>query len=719
MRFEKEYIKGKFPVIVTIVIVVCVAIFAAMLKTMTVDREKWVELRQTNFERDNVITPPERGNILSTSGELMASSLPNYKIHFDYLAGVPVLKHDAEGRPLYKAKDSLLRDSLLAGRLAFIERNIPAMSSGLARICPGAGDSARYDRHLREGLKQRARYFDVCEGYILNYIQYNQLRRLPVFDIKSKNRSGVVADERNNRKKPFGSLASRILGKMYGAKDSAIYGLELAYDSLLRGENGLSRQRRVRSKTIEIIDKEPVPGYDLVSTIDVSLQDACESALRDQLLAVDAEFGLVILMETKTGDVKAIVNLGRDTTDRYNYYENQNYAMEAAMEPGSTFKTASIMVALDDGLLKVTDQVDVASGVYVMYGCKMRDAGWYRSGGIGLSDVTRIMIKSSNVGVSRLIDERYHSDPYKFINGLRRVGIAAPLGIPLRGVRDPVVQGPNENRRWTGASLPWMSVGYNSMIPPINTVTFYNAIANNGRMVRPRFARGISRDGRMVREFPVEVIKEQICKPTTLAQVREILRQVVNDPGGTGKRARNRNFSVSGKTGTAQVVYKGTYATGMHFTSFCGFFPSDDPQYTCLVSIQSQAGGAGGGTWCAPVFAKISERVYQRVITANIASARDSDAILVPDVKRGDGAAARRVLRDIGVSERAVDIREAAACDSRHLPDLTGMGARDAVYAVESRGMRAVVRGVGRVHLQSVAAGSVVRKGRTVVLELH
>lgn len=736
---KKTISSGKFPLVIIPIVLVCIGIMYKMLMTMTVEREKWEDLRKENFEKDSVELKPNRGNILSAEGELLASSLPNYKVRFDFLAGIPVLKTKRDTvngqvvvRNLYTAKDSIARDSLLRERDSLIIRNLPAISGGLARICP-ALDSAGYYAHMKEGLEKRARYFDICPGYILNYIQYNQLRELPVFDIRHKYKSGLIVEERNNRKKPFGSLARRTLGEMFGAKDSARSGLELAYDTLLRGESGIMHQRRIRSKNVDIVDKEPVDGYDLVSTINVSMQDICETALREKLIEVNAEFGVVVLMETKTGDVKAIVNLARDSVSG-KYYEMRNYALAALMEPGSTFKTASIMVALDDGEIKLSDKVDTGSGIYNMHGARMKDANWSR-GGCGVLDVTLAVVRSSNIGVSRFIDMHYHDKPEKFIEGLKRVGIGTPLGLPFYGMADPRIFGPENKSYWSEVALPWMSIGYGTQIPPISTVTFYNAIANGGRMVRPRFVKGISKNGEMIEEFPVEVIKEQICKPQTLKDIQGILWQVVNNKNyGTGKRAGSKHFSVSGKTGTAQVAIGGGYHNGRteHLVSFCGYYPSENPQYTCIVAIRTAAGGVGGGGTAGPVFAKIAERVYSKNVTTDIRRASDSLSVFVPSVKAGDMTAAASLLKRLhipytggaeGWGHATHDDQQVSfttqPTDTALVPDMSGMGARDAVFAIESRGMRARVHGMGRVKSQSVPPGSKIKKGQVITLEMN
>ena len=723
---RKTVSSGKFPLVIVPVVLVCIGILWKMLQTMTVDREKWEQVRKENFEKDSVELKPNRGNILSSEGELLASSLPNYKVRYDFASTVTIQRADSNGKMKWVVLDSVDRDTFLTNRL-------PAISSGLARICP-ALDSAGYYRHLSEGLEKHARYYDVCPGYILNYIQYNQLRELPVFDIRRRYGCGLIVETRNNRKKPFGSLARRTLGEMFGAKDSARSGLELAYDTLLRGQSGIMHQRRIRSKNVDIVDLEPVDGYDLVSTINVSMQDICETALREKLIEVNAEFGVVVLMETKTGDVKAIVNLARDSVSGQ-YYEMRNYALAALMEPGSTFKTASIMVALDDGEITLNDKVDTGCGIYNMHGAKMKDSNWSR-GGCGVLDVTYAVVRSSNIGVSRLIDSHYHDKPAKFIEGLKRVGIGAPLGLPFYGMADPRIFGPENKSYWSEVALPWMSIGYGTQIPPISTVTFYNAIANGGKMVRPRFVKGISKNGEMIREFPVEVIKEPICKPSTLKDIQGILWKVVNDKQfGTGKRAASKHFSVSGKTGTAQVAIGGGYHNGRteHLVSFCGFYPSENPQYTCIVAIRTAAGGVSGGGTAGTVFAKIAERVYSKNVTTDVSRAADSLSIFIPTVKSGDMEAATELLHQLNIpytgvatsgwghfthEDQQLQLTDMAS-DKSVMPDLTGMGARDAVFAIESRGMKARVRGYGRVKSQSLPRGGKIEKGKIVTIELN
>ena len=723
MKFDRKYINTRVTWICVIAALIMLAIVGKATYTATVQHDKWKAVGEVSVS-DTIDLPPTRGNILSADGQLMASSLPDYKVYIDFLSGGVKVGKDSINWQLKHEKDSIL------------DANLDTICGGLAKICDKMSKE-EYKAHLRKGMEKQSRYWEICPHTVLNFIQFNELIKLPVFNQKNRNKSGLVVVPRNNRNKPFGSLAKRTLGEMFGAKDSARSGLELAYDSLLRGEPGKVHHKKVLSKYLNIIDKEPVDGYDLVSTIDVSMQDICESALREKLHELEASMGVVVLMEVKTGDVKAIVNLQR--YDDGEYYEARNYALAALMEPGSTFKTASIMVALDDGYIKVTDHVDTGNGICNMYGAKMKDHNWATRGGYGVIDVPHVLMFSSNIGVSKLVDGHYHNQPEKFVEGLRRVGIGTPLGLPFNGAADPIIRMPKKEGRywvnWSNTALAWMSIGYETQIPPISTVSFYNAIANGGKMVRPRFVKGLEKNGELVEEFPVEVIKSSICKPSTLEDIQKILYRVVNDKEGLGKRAGNPYFHVSGKTGTAQVSNGSGYKGGLneHLVSFCGYYPSEDPKYTCIVAIRHSYYVASGGGQAGVVFSKIAQRIYSKNVTTDLNRAKDSTAIFVPDVKAGNVISAQYVLNELGlksqggqgyewgtasVGNRSVDFQQVKMTDNL-VPNVVGMGARDAVYTIESRGMHVRMHGKGRVKSQSVAAGSKIVKGQTVVLELN
>ncbi len=707
-----------------------------MVKTMVLDKQKWENIRKNNFEKDSLIVKPMRGNILSADGQLMASSLPDYKLYIDFKSG---LSNAAIKRNEFSHQDSVIyltKDSLFLGKGEIFEKELDSICNGLSKLCP-TKTADEFKKQFSEGWKTQNRYFEVCKKTTLNYIQYKTLMTLPFFKEYERHKYfvGLTIEERNNRKKPFGSLARRTLGEMFGAKDSARSGLELAYDSLLKGKSGIMHRRKILNKYVDLIDIKPQNGYDIVSTIDVSMQDVCESALRDEFEVIKgtsglADMGVVVLMETKTGDVKAIVNLS--LYDDGQYYEARNFALAALMEPGSTFKTASILVGLDDGVLNLNDHVNGNGGVFNMYGSMMKDHNWNR-GGYGDMDVAHTLMFSSNIGVSRLIDSRYHNNPEKFVEGLRRIGIGTNLKLPFIGAAAPIIRMPKADRsNWSKTALAWMSIGYEAQIPPISTVTFYNAIANNGKMIRPRFVKAIQENGQTIRELPVEVIKEQIAKPKAIEQIREILFRVVKE--GVGKKAGSKYFNVSGKTGTAQIGGKGGYAGGGHLVSFCGYLPSEDPKYTCIVAIRLAHGSASGGGQAGPVFKKIAESIFANAVTSDLSRAKDSLSVFAPNVKHGYIDAAKSVLKHLGIASKShatvkgevglahIDgksvIFSVANNDYNHLPDLTGMGLRDAIYEIERRGMKAKACGVGKVKWQSIAAGTRTGSRQTVKIEL-
>ena len=721
MKFDKKYITGRFSAIVIGALLVCVLIIWKALYTATVDRDKWMKVAAISVS-DTMVMKPIRGNILSADGQLMASSLPDYKLYIDFLSGIDRKDSiDSNGKLVsrtYDVKQLEEKDSVWMS-------SMDTICSGLARICPRYTQD-EYKTHLTKGLKERKRYWEVCPHVVLNYIQYNDIMKLPIFNFKNRYRSGLTIVERNNRNKPFGSLAKRTLGEMFGAKDSARSGLELAYDSLLRGVPGKKHHKKVLSKYLDIIDQEPVDGYDLVTTIDVGMQDICESALRQKLQELDATMGVVVLMEVKTGDVKAIVNLQR--YDDGNYYEARNYALASLMEPGSTFKTASIMVGIDDGYIKATDWVETGNGVCNMYGALMKDHNWATRGGYGTIDVPHVLMFSSNIGVSKLIDKYYHDQPEKFVSGLRRIGIGVPLGLPFDGAADPRIRMPHKDRRggykqsdnWSATALPWMSIGYETQIPPISTVAFYNAIANNGKMVRPRFVKGIEKNGELVEEFPVEVIKNSICKRSTLKDIQTILQRVVCDKEGLGKKAGNPYFHVSGKTGTAQVSNGSGYKGGKneHLVSFCGYYPSEEPKYSCIVAIRHSYYVASGGGQAGVVFSKIAQRVYSKNVTTNLKLAQDSTAIFVPDVKASHNKDYKNVLASLGLKQSNMGAAPTIN-DVMEVPDVRGLGARDAVYELASRGLKVRSTGRGVVTKQSIAGGAKLEPGQTILIELN
>lgn len=707
---------------------------------MTVQKTYWQTVA-AKVRLDSVLVNPLRGNILAAGNQRLACNLPEYRVYMDFQAirdsKCDTLWHDSLGRP---TKDLL------------------ALCEGLHRVFPSRSAKAFLDSleaayAYIDSKGRRKRCYPIWKRRI-DYMTYKQLKELPIFCL-GPYRSGFSGVELMVRNRPYGSLASSIVGAAYKESGKAYSGLELAYDTILAGTPGIKHRRKVLNKFINISDTAAVNGADLVSTIDVFVQDLAERSLKKELIKDKAYTGVAIVMEVETGDIKAMVNLDKDSLGRY--YEGRNHAIADLLEPGSVFKTASILTAIDDGYIKDTANciVHTGCGIMEMYGAKMRDHNWHR-GGYGDINVSRILQVSSNIGVSWLIDKFYGDDPGKFVDGIHRLGLATDLKLPFPEYEAPRVRHPRKDKtgrhwaNWSKTALPWMSIGYETQVPPISTLTFYNAIANGGKMVRPRFVSRIEKDGEVIKEFPVQVIKNQICKnPASIGVIQDILYKVVHV--GLGKTAGSKSFHVSGKTGTAQKAHNGSYKSGTvdYLLSFCGYFPSGKdadgkpvkPKYSCIVCIQKSGLPASGGLMSGQVFHDIAEGIMARNVRYDVSSSRDSLSCFVPEVKSGNILAADYVLSHLGLKTttewsgsyatgnpiwgtaeketKEVKLSKVPMTPEGIMPDVMGMGARDAVYLLESRGLKVIIKGRGKVHQQSIAYGKPYRRGTRVTLEME
>ena len=716
-KFDSKKVMPRYAFLAVIMTLVAISVLGKTLYIMTAKRAYWEEVAD-RVKVDSLKTQPMRGNILSCDGQLMASSLPQYNIFMDFKA-LRVAK-----------KDTL-----------FCEK-IDSICTGLNAIFPDR-TAAEFKKHLMEGFEKNKQHWPVWNRRI-NYSTFSEVRRLPVFRLKT-NQGGFHWEEHNARRLAYGSLAGRTIGKMFGAKDTAQCGLELSYDSLLRGVEGIRHRRKVLNRYLDITDTPPENGADIVTTIDVSMQDLAERALLKELRLINANVGVAIVMEVKTGDIKAIVNMTKCDDD--DYHEIKNHAISDLLEPGSVFKTASIMVALDDGVVDTTYRVETAGGVWPMYGREMKDHNW-RRGGYGMLTLPQTLMVSSNIGVSRIIDDHYHNTPEKFVQGIYRLGLADDLHIPLQGASPARIRMPKKDSRgkqyvnWSKTTLPWMSIGYETQVPPISTLTFYNAIANGGKMVAPRFVKAVMKDGAVIKEFDPVVLREQIAKESTIKKITTILEHVVSQ--GLGKKAGSQSFLVAGKTGTAQIS-KGAagYKSGQmnYLLSFAGFFPAYEPRYSCIVCIQKSGLPASGGGMSGVVFHDIAEGIMAQSLKLEASDARDSLSVLIPQVKSGNVLAASYVLEHLGVKQRTdwdgsylngnpiwgradesdrsiVQLKRVNEGDKSVMPDVHGMGARDAVFLIESRGVKVRLTGRGKVTEQSIGAGERIKKGMVCSLKL-
>ena len=716
-KFDHKKVMPRFSAIAIVMSLLALAVIAKSFYIMTAKRDYWLKVAERQ-KKDSVTVKPNRGNILSCTGQLMASSLPEFKVFMDFKA-LKIANNDS----LWDAK----QDSIcLCLHKIFPERSIE-----------------EFKRNLTEGRAKESRHWAVYDKRV-DYNTFTEIKAIPVFRLKS-NKGGFHWEEFNARTRTYGSLAGRTIGAMFGAKDTARFGLELSYDSILRGTNGIVHRRKVRDKFLNITDTPPIDGADIVTTIDVSMQDLAERSLIEELKEINANVGVAIVMDVPTGDIKAIVNMEKCFDGEYR--EIHNHAVSDLLEPGSVFKPASILVALDDGVVDTTYRVETAGGVWPMYGRDMKDHNW-RKGGYGMLTLAQTLWYSSNIGVSRIIDDHYRNNPEKFVKGIYRTGLHDDLKIPLVGATSARIRMPHKNSHgqydnWAKTSLPWMSIGYETQVPPISTLTFYNTIANNGKMMRPRFVSKVVKNGETIMEFPPEVMRPQIAKEKSIKELQTILEQVVSV--GLGRKAGSPNFKVAGKTGTAQVSKgAGGYKAGgtNYLVSFAGYFPADNPRYSCIVCIQKSGLPASGGSMSGKVFHDIAEGIMAQSLKLDVKDAKDSASVFVPDVKDGNILAADYVLTHLGIKtnvnwsgsyangnpiwgrtehagSRSIRMIKEKQYSKRAVPDVSAMGARDAIFMMESRGIKTKIYGRGKVVKQTLAPGLPVKKGMVCAIYLE
>ena len=556
---EKKRVSRKYLSLFFLMAVWGIFIIVKMAMVMFAERQYWNEVSR-NLTPVNRTIDARRGNILSDEGLLLASSMKQYRVFLDF--------RSAEKSAERAKKDQARKDTLFNKHLAEFARQ-------MHEIFPQYSVQEFAD-HYERGFNSKSHSWLLLPGVSRNSypISYNQYKSLAqTVWLKPKYEGWFYsAEPKISRKKPFGTLAARTIGGMYEAKDSARNGLELSFDSLLRGVPGRGHMEKVQNVSRMVADIPQIDGCDVHTTLNVDMQDIAEVALRKVMDTWNAASGIVVLMEVATGDIKAMASLTKTGSGQFD--EIQNNAVREIYEPGSTFKPVSMMVALDDGKISLSDSVYCENGVYTGFGgSRMTDSHKY-----GWLDVPHIIANSSNIGTSKLIHAAYKDNPQAFVDGVYRTGINTHFGLQLTGTAAPVIR---RDGYWDATRLPWMSIGYNTQLPVINTLAFYNGIANGGCMVAPRLVTSVTREGEVVQEFPVEVVRRHMCKDETLAKVKSMLELVVIE--GTGKNASSKHFTVAGKTGTAQLSQGDAgYRNGprSYMVSFCGYFPADAPQYS-------------------------------------------------------------------------------------------------------------------------------------------
>lgn len=676
----KTDILVRFGFVFVVILALFGIVFGRIIYLQNVEGDALRKLADKRISKPDTIKA-KRGNILSDDGRLMASSLPTYYLYMDMRV---------EALRIIKKGDTK----------NYFQLHVKELADALAKKF-GDKTAKEYERDLTRAYKNKSAQYKIYPKRV-SYLDYMEIKKFPILH-RGSIQGGFFTEERVTRVKPFGSLASRTIGDIYGIEEKGgKNGLELQYDSVLRGTEGLKVTRKMAGKRTDIILKDPINGIDVVSTINIDLQEAAEKSLRNELTECQASCGTVVLMDVKTGAVKAISNLTRNPNGTYS--EVTNIAVASQIEPGSTFKTLSLLVALEDGVIDTTTMINTENGGHQFANRIMKDWNFHSgNGGFGVISVPTVLHQSSNVGVSLLIDNNYRNNPQRFVDGIHRTKFDSPIDLELPGHGKVVIKD-TDNKTWSNTTLPWMSIGYEVLVPPIYTLMLYNAIANDGKMMKPKFTYGLSQNGSVVEEFEPEVINESICSKETLGKVKTMLEGVVSK--GTAKSVQSKLFTTAGKTGTSQIFLQGTNKNAegrtRHQITFCGYFPADKPMYSCIVYIREPQGYASAGGMCGKVFKELAEKAF-------ILGGGDLP-IWAKDSSNVDMTIDKAIVK-----EKIKPI----TTDDNIMPDVMGLTASDAIYILENKNVRVFLNGYGHVTSQSIPTGTEIKKGMTVILTLN
>ncbi|WP_136480504.1 penicillin-binding protein [Cognatitamlana onchidii] len=646
-----------------------VAVVFKLLSIQFVQGEKYKALATKRVVKD-VVIPANRGNVYSVKGNLLATSIPKYDIRFDALA------------PSAKTFEKYIRE----------------LSESLAKY---NGKSARaIENRLRRARANRNRYYLLAKN--IGYSDYIMFRGFPMLSLGTF-KGGFIVEQTTKREHPMGGIAQRTIGyERIDEKGNVTRpGIDGAFGvKYLRGVDGHRKKQQIGKGQWKPLsdanEVEPKDGYDVYTTIDVNIQDIAHHALLEQLEKYKADHGCVVVMETKTGEIRAISNLGRNKNGHY--YERLNYAVGESHESGSTFKLMALAAAFEDKVADTSDVVDTEKGVISFYGKKVRDS---KHGGYGEITVSKAFEVSSNTGIVKVIDKGYRKQPEKFVDRLYSMSLNQDLDLPIIGEPSPIIPDPRvKNGRWSGIALQWMAYGYGVSFTPLQTLAFYNAVANNGVMVKPRFLKEVKEFDKVVEPFEREVVNKKICSDETIGKLQDLLKNVVAKDHGTGHRLYSKNFSMAGKTGTCQKDYRDKEKLN-YISSFAGYFPAENPKYSCIVVIHEPDKSVGyyGADVSGPVFKRVAQKIY-------------TDTPLVDEVETLEMNVA-----DVEVSFQK--FYETAQTYKTVMPNLLGMPAMDALVLLENMQVDINVRleGHGVIRAQSISENTKLKSNQTVVLK--
>ncbi|MFL0353933.1 penicillin-binding protein [Xanthomarina sp. GH4-25] len=642
------------------------AVVFKLLSIQFVQGDKYRELAEERTIK-NVVIPANRGNVYSINGNLLATSIPKYDIRID----------------------------AITPSSATFEKYLKPLSDSLSKF--SKKPSSYYQKEIRKARVNKNRYYLLARD--IGYSDYIRIRNFPLLNLGAY-KGGLIVEQTTKREHPMGGVAERTIGyeRFDEAGNVTRPGIDGAFGvKYLRGTDGLRLKQKIGNgqwKPIADYNQvEPQDGYDLYTTISVNIQDIAHNALLQQLEYYEAEHGCVVVMEVATGEIRAISNLGR--TEKGSYYEKLNYAVGESHEPGSTFKVMALMAVLEDKLVDTSTVVDTKNGVKTFYGRKIRDS---KHGGYGKISVARALEVSSNIGLATIIDEAYSKNPEKFLNRLKSWNLDKPLGLPILGEGKPKIYEPG-HPKWSKNALPSMSYGYNLDITPLQTLTFYNAIANNGVMVKPKFIKEVRELNKQIETFERTIINNKICSDKTIKEMQEILKNVV--VRGTGKSLYSPYFSMAGKTGTAQTEYwmEDWDKNPRYVSSFAGYFPAENPKYSCIVIIHKPSTKKGyyGADVSGPVFKRIAQKIF-------------TDTPIIDEVNSLN-------VKDIEAEKEFDSYYSTAQTYKTIMPNVIGLPLMDALALLENMGLKVQIQGIGIVKSQSLDKGLKVKKNQTIVIQ--
>ncbi|WP_449438889.1 penicillin-binding protein [Pedobacter steynii] len=682
-----------------LIVLFAVAVLIRLCDVQFVEGHKWRAMADS-LSTKYINVEAARGNIYSNDGSLLATSIPEYELRMDMYAGGIADNEVFDGKV----------DSLALRLSQFFKDKTPK----------------EYSRYLRTARRDSARYLLIKRK--VGYQELKEIRTFPLYNV-GKYTGGLIAVQQNKRIRPFKYLAARTIGYKNENVANGV-GLEGAYGEYINGESGKRLVQRISGGVWMPVNDEaevaPKEGADIISTIDINMQDLAQSALEKQLKISDADHGTVILMEVTTGEVRAVANYTRVKEGVYE--EKFNYAIGGSQDPGSTFKLASYMALLEDNKVDTNTMVATGDGTYRIPGHTIKDS----HGGIGTVTVMKAFEQSANTAVAKLVNAAYQDNPSQFTDHLYDIHMNERLELQIPGETKPVIKNPSFKSWNKNMTLPQMAYGYEMQITPLQMLTFYNAIANDGKYIAPIFVKEIRRLGNPIQQFSARVISDRVCSEKTVKKLQAMLESVVTK--GTGKLMGSPLYRVAGKTGTAQVAdgNRGYKAKKSYQASFCGYFPADKPKYSIMVAINGPKNGYYGAAVAGPVFKEIADRIY----ASDMEMYNDIPNHLVgntkaPEAKAGESKAVKKIYKSLGIKALYAD-KSVSGIDTNNgvpyeelatvkgvMPDVKGMGLKDALYLLGNAGLKTRVKGGGKVVAQSIPAGNRIGRGLLVQLELQ